>query len=76
MTLEELYRDAVSAKEQGSVVGVSLHVKKGFKFPAGFPRGELLNETAVGRLYGFNADKIISWVKKQPEFCQMVSIEK
>ncbi|MFA5284503.1 MAG: hypothetical protein WC347_02790 [Smithellaceae bacterium] len=76
MTLEELYRDAVSAKEQSSVVGLSLHVKKGFKFPAGFPRGELLNETDVGRVYSFNADKIIAWVMKQPQFCQDGCTEK
>ncbi|MFA5195183.1 MAG: hypothetical protein WC401_05235 [Bacteroidales bacterium] len=76
MTLEELYRDALRAKDQGSVVGLSLHVGKGYKFPSGFPRGDLLIETAVGRVYGFNAEKIIAWVKKQPEFCQMVSIAK
>lgn len=75
MTLEELYRNAIESKEQSSVVGVSLHVKKGYKFPSGFPRGELLNETDIGRLYGFNADKIIAWVKKQPGFCQTVRIE-
>lgn len=76
MTLEELYRDAMRAKEQGSVVGVSLHFKKGFKRPTGFPRGELLNETEVGNLYAFNPDKIIAWVKAQPQFRKIVMVEK
>ena len=72
MTLEELYREAIEAKNEGSVVGVSLHFSSSFKRPAGFPHGELLNETARGRLYAFNPDKIIAWVKKQPQFSQIV----
>ena len=74
MTLEEIYRTAIEAKEKHSVIGVCLHFTKGFKRPKGFPRGELLNETEVGNLYAFNPDKIIAWVKKQPQFNQTVTI--
>jgi len=74
MTLEELYRDAMQAKEQDSLKGITLFLKHGFKRPVGFPRGELFNETERGRVYFFDADKIIAWVKKQPQFGQMVKI--
>ena len=75
MTLEELYRDAVRAKEEQPPslgIGITLFFKKGMKKPSGFPRGELLNETEGGRLYSFDADKIIAWVKKQPSFNRLV----
>ena len=75
MTLEELYRDAMRAKENDSLIGVSLHFGKGCKRPAGFPRGQLLNETERGSLYTFNADKIIEWVKKQGAFTVNVPLK-
>jgi hypothetical protein len=72
MELEELYKEALKAKEQNSTVGVVLHLLKHCHRPSGFPRGELLSEERTGNVYGnvyaFNADKIIAWVKEQPGF--------
>ena len=64
MTPEQLYKDALKAKEQGSVVGMSLVFAKGQKRPQGFPRGELLCETERGRVYSFDPDKVIAWLTK------------
>jgi hypothetical protein len=63
MTPEQLYKDALAAKEQGSTCGMTLVFGKGRK-PRGFPRGELLSETERGNCYSFNPDKVISWLKK------------
>jgi len=64
MTPEQLYKDALEAKEQGSHVGMSLVFAKGQKRPPGFPRGELLCETDRGHVYSFSPDKVITWLKK------------
>ena len=64
MTPEQLYKNALEAKDQNSVCGMSLAFAKGQKRPKGFPRGELLCETERGRVYSFDPDKIISWLKK------------
>lgn len=64
MTHEQLYKDALDAKKQGSHCGMSLVFSKGNKRPPGFPRGELLCETERGRVYSFNPDKVITWLKK------------
>lgn len=64
MTPEQLYKDACEAKEQGAHVGMSLVFKTGQKRPIGFPRGELLCETERGRVYSFDPDKVIAWLKK------------
>ena len=64
MTPEQLYKDAVAAKEQGSHCGMSLVFSKSNKRPIGFPRGELLCETERGRVYSFSPDKVIKWLEK------------
>ncbi len=64
MTPEQLYKDACEAKEQGAHVGMSLVFQRGQKRPPGFPRGELLCETERGRVYSFDPDRVISWLKK------------
>ncbi|PHR99233.1 MAG: hypothetical protein COA78_25150 [Blastopirellula sp.] len=64
MTPEKLFNDAMAAKDQGSVVGVSLAFPIGQKRPKGFPRGELLSETSRGKVYSFDPDKILSWLAK------------
>ena len=63
MTPQQLYKDAVNAKEQGAHCGMTLVFPKGVKRPKGFPRGELLCETARGRCYSFNPDKVLLWLK-------------
>lgn len=64
MTPFSLYKDAIEAKESGAHVGMSLQLPKGFKRPKGFPRGELLCENTMGRVYSFDPDKIIAWLRK------------
>ena len=64
MTPEQLYKDACEAKKQGSHVGMSLVFQRKQKRPKGFPRGELLCETERGRVYSFDPDKVIAWLKK------------
>ena len=64
MTPEQLYKDALEAKEQGAHIGMSLVFPRGKKLPPGFPRGELLSETDRGRVYSFDPDKVIAWLKK------------
>lgn len=63
MTPEQLYKDALEAKAQGSICGMTLVFGKGRK-PNGFPRGELLSETERGKCYSFDPDKVIAWLKK------------
>ncbi len=63
MTPEQLYKDAVAAKAQGAVCGMTLVIGRGKK-PKGFPRGELLSETERGRCYSFDPDKVIAWLVK------------
>ena len=64
MTHEQLYKDALAAKEQGAICGMTLVFGRGTKKPKGFPRGELLSETERGRVYSFDPDKVISWLTK------------
>jgi hypothetical protein len=64
VTPEQLYKDALAAKEQGSVCGMTLVFGRGVKRPKGSPRGEFLSETHKGRVYSFNPDKVISWLVK------------
>ena len=64
MTPEQLYTDAIEAKEQGAHVGMTLVFRRGQKRPSGFPRGELLCETERGNVYSFDPDKVIAWLKK------------
>lgn len=64
MTPEQLYKDAIEAKAQGAVCGMTLVFGRGSKKPKGFPRGELLSETERGRVYSFDPDKVIAWLTK------------
>lgn len=64
MTPEQLYKDAIAAKEQGATCGMTLVFGRGMKKPPGFPRGELLCETERGRVYSFKPDKVIGWLTK------------
>jgi hypothetical protein len=65
MTPEELYSDAINARAQGSVIGMTLVFPRGFKRPPGFPRGELLCENSNGQnVYRFSPEKIIKWIEK------------
>lgn len=64
MTPEQLYKDAMAAKEQGAFCGMTLVFPRGFKRPKGFPRGQLLSETERGNVYSFDPDKIIEWLRK------------
>ena len=62
MDPQQLYKDAIAAKEHGSVVGMTLGLTIGFKRPIGFPRGELLSETERGKVYSFDPYKIIKFL--------------
>ena len=64
MNLKNLYKEAMAAKRQGSVCGVTLVLPYGFKRPPWFPKGKLLGETERGRVYSFNPDHILSWLEK------------
>jgi len=61
-TLEKLKNDAIEAK---AISGwLILEIKKGAKRPKGFPRGRLLEERENSRLYAFDPEKILNWLKK------------
>lgn len=63
MTPEELYKDAIEAKEQGSF-GMTLVFRTCQKKPKGFPHGELLCENTGSKVYSFSPDKVIKWLEK------------
>jgi len=63
MSPDQMMKDAIAAKAQGAFVGMTLVLPRKFKRPSGFPRGELLSETERGKVYSFNPDKIIAWLK-------------
>lgn len=62
MTPDQLYKDALEAKQQGAVCGMTLVFPHGSKKPHGFPRGELLCETDTAKVYTINPDKVIKWL--------------
>jgi len=64
MTPEQLYKDAVEAKAQGAVCGMTLVFGRRSKKPRGFPKGELLSETETGLVFSFDPDKVIKWLEK------------
>lgn len=62
MTPEELYKDAIGAKAQGSFE-MTLVFRNDQKKPKGFPRGELLCENVGSKVYRFNPDKAVKWLE-------------
>ena len=65
MTLEELEKEAREAlKNTGNVI---LRIPKG-GLPSSFPWGELLGEEEANgriyRIYCFDADKILDWIRR------------
>jgi len=64
MTPEQLYKDALEAKKQGAFYGMTLVFPNGTKLPRGFPNGEFLSENKSGKVYSFDPDKVITWLKK------------
>ncbi|RKY65254.1 MAG: hypothetical protein DRQ02_10430 [Candidatus Latescibacterota bacterium] len=78
MTIEDLKQEAIEAKKYNGLV--VLRVLKGCK-PRSFPKGDLLGyESRKGklyRIYGFDPDRILKWIKKQnlSKFCEVKSIK-
>ena len=62
-----------SYKEMGfppERANISLVTPKGFKRPAGFPRGHLLQVKENGdRVWHFNAERILAWLRKAVQAC-------
>ena len=63
MTPEQLLREAAIAKELGTTL--KLVLKKGFKRPKGFPSGGFVSEEGKGKVYSFDPDKVIDFVRSQ-----------
>lgn len=64
MSPKQMYDAAIEVKERNGF-GLPLVLPRGFKRPQGFPRGELLCQNSQGqRVYSFDPDKIINWIKK------------
>lgn len=62
MAPEELAARAVGALLAGT--DITLHLKKGDKYPYGWPRGELLSVSDMGKNYSFNPLKILAVMQK------------
>ena len=61
MNVEQLYAECLAAGVLGSGF-VSLIKPK--KMPPGFPRGEFLSDTHRGKVYRYEASKIIAWMNE------------
>jgi hypothetical protein len=62
MAPEELAAGAVAAILAGT--DMTLHLPKGEKWPQGWPRGELLSESALGKNYSFNPLKVLGSMQR------------
>lgn len=63
MTPQEMTLLCVAAlNEAPPATGIPIVMKKGWKRPPKFPRGELLCETERGRVYRINPMKLLSWL--------------
>lgn len=63
MTIDELYTLAREATAHSPTMCIPLVIKRGQRRPAGFPRGELLAETAAGRVYSVKAARVMRWIE-------------
>ena len=62
MAPEKLGAAAVATILAGS--DMTLHLPKGAKWPQGWPRGELLSESALGKNYSFNPLKVLGFMQR------------
>jgi hypothetical protein len=63
MTLQEMALLCVAAlNETPPATGIPIVLKKGWKRPPKFPRGELLCETERGRVYSISPIKLLAWL--------------
>lgn len=62
MAPEELGAAAVATILTGT--DMTLHLPKGEKWPQGWPRGELLSESELGRNYSFNPLKVLGFMQR------------
>ena len=71
MNIEQLCFDCARAVIGGT--GITLSLPKGERWPAGFPRGELLSVNLQGvRNVSFNPVRVLAWVQDSTKAMQTI----